>query len=362
MQPKAGLMSLRYLDRKSVYSLASVAAALLVTSLMIVPGPAYSQFREVSGKYVNTDYKLEITLPPGYKGQEITGYGSQVAVMVQFLEDYAENGLKSNSMILSMADYSNTPTSESELKDPKQTTEKSNPGVKCDFIVENKKIKVSGLDAYEWLSECKGPDNYHIKSRLINVDAGNHRWISLIYVSDPASNYDKFAAEFDKSLQSLKIGGTASTAPSSIAKFTLSESGTVALDKVIEGFAKGKHKADVEISASYTFEGKTKKVSIDKSSLSGTLTIDKGTSSEIKKTLSIQNLSVSADLKSISFTAKVSGSKSDTVTGKLTFTSAVNYDKKTDQNAAAGKNQLQVKIGKATLDTKKTATGMVDFA
>lgn len=126
----------------------------------------------------------------------------------------------------------------------------------------------------------------------------------------------------------------------------MQESGIAQLSNAEGTLDKGSHKAYVEISAGYTIVNK--KVTIDKKSLTGTLTIDKDSPKKLVKKLDVQSLTISGDRKTIDYTAKVSGS-SDKVTGKMVFGSPAGFDKKSDQSISPGKSTLTVVLGKTTL-------------
>lgn len=103
------------------------------------------------------------------------------------------------------------------------------------------------------------------------------------------------------------------------------------------------------------------KVVLDKETISGKVKIDERALSGQTRDLEIQKLDVSKDLKSVSFYAKIAKTKSDVVSGTLVFARPIGFEDGDDQSSPAGKNKLSVKIGKASLDAKKTAAGSIHF-
>lgn len=333
------------------------AAVLLAASFAAAPMRAYSQVpKEVAGKYANAEWGVEMVFPSGMKGMEMaTSYSVSVFM------SYDKAGDPGSMLMLNMMDLSKAPKYDGAGKSPPPAnppgTPAQDPGVKCDNP-STKNTTVSGKSATETVMKCSTKDG-SFKSKSVTVNLDKDRSISLMLMASPASNFDKYVGDFDKAVKTLKIGGSPESAPPALKKkLVLQESGTATLKSVESGLDKGSHKVLVEISAGYTV-AKDNKVTIDKKSVSGTLTIDKDSPKKLAKKLDVQSLSISADMKTIEYSAKVSGSSSDKVTGRLIFGSPVGYDKKTDQSTLSGKSSsLAVVLGKSTL-TLTEVTGRV---
>lgn len=298
----------------------AIVAVVLAISLLMAPGSSYSQspqgFKEVSGKYANSKYGVEIIFPEGYKGMELDVGAYTEVQLVGDAQLYMQIGAFSSYEA---------------------------------FTAAGKDIIVNGMRAKEFITE-QNIDGTDMIVRYISIPARDDLHVGFAF-SGEASDYKKEVGKFEKSLNTLKIkGAKVSNDSSTSSNFTILLEGFASLDKATDGFAKGYHTVYAKISGKYAID--KGKVAIDNNSLAGTLTIDNNT----VKTLTIQKLSLAEDLKTINFTAKAG--KSDTVTGKVAFSKALDFWKGVDRGAESQKSQLTVKVGKATLDTAKPGFGI----
>ena len=108
---------------------------------------------------------------------------------------------------------------------------------------------------------------------------------------------------------------------------------------------------------------------VDASSLQGKFTLNKADGQPCCDVVSIDSFTVSQDLKSVTYTAKVKGLQSyNTISGSLSFSNAIaNYKPDSvspccdSQHSIPGNNGLRATIGDVLFDAQNTAIGAIDF-
>lgn len=210
-------MTLGKSNKKSAYSLVSATAAfILIVSIVAVTGQAYAQMmpKQVSGKYVNSDWGLEIEFPSGWTGIESSFEEGITSVSLN--KGFSGDSFSMTSISLTMVDLSKAEeSSQEETTSPPGEAPTDVPDFKCDTeTISSADITINGVRATETVihTECTGAGmDMSTKFKSVSIELDENRSIELTYMANPASDYNKNIAEFDKSIQTLKIEGVAST-------------------------------------------------------------------------------------------------------------------------------------------------------
>jgi hypothetical protein len=327
-------------------------AGLLAVSVISSSPRAFSQGYgdEVTGKYFNSKYGVEVTFPSGWEGYESFSEGLAMVVMARGDADrimYSDLSTARTEMMMlvvmdrlgmGIRDVEGLPAlfSDGLMADrmPSETD--------CsDYSVDSR--FVSGHEGAGMVMKCT-IDGRDIVMRAVVAMPGKSRMVMLYYAAVPSS-LDMGQTEFDRVVQTLKVAKVTSTS------FTILATGVAAIDGDAGGLASGDHTVTIMITGDYSVD--RSRVKVDKKSLSGTLAISGVTGSE---DLRIQRIKVSTDMKRVEIKAK---GETATVTAKLFFPSAVDY--RNGAGPVEGDSQLRLKATSFALDTKKTGNGRIIF-
>lgn len=203
----------------SLISILSLTAAN--ASAQIPQGmPSMGGMTSISGKYINSQFGYEITLPAGWKGSEMSlDYMSTITTSPIPTSQQSEN-TGSSDVTMSILVGDKTKIDEAEKKGEAQFTpeakayaEKYKPT--CDSPQEST-TSIDGHDFQVSLVKCTySPDNPvmygTIKTKSYSAVINGISY-TFIYSGDPDS-FDKSVSLFDQSVQTLKLGnaGTVTT-------------------------------------------------------------------------------------------------------------------------------------------------------
>jgi hypothetical protein len=160
----------------------------------------------VSGKYVNSDFGIEIVFPEGWTGSEIPMemFGVKT-VMVAVVQDPNMMATGTGAMITL------TFTKKIEGSDPlPPPTTSMSPEAECNG--ENQEVEINGISAVEHVMECTSvdPSGNPISAKMKYYDIETENiFLFVTYMGVPPSLYEEHAAKFEESLKTLKVASAA---------------------------------------------------------------------------------------------------------------------------------------------------------
>src|SRR5579885_1147826 len=197
-------------------------AVLLVASISIISmavfsatpakaqAPSISLPKSISGNYSNSDTGIQISLPAGWSGNEISSSNMLTAIV-------APGGLmtQTNSTILMTINVSDKkqsdnnpplpqPPNTSKQPDCNQTSSASSLSSSPSATTTTTTIKLSGVNATETVMQCTLDNGSSMK---LKVDAlqTDKKWVTVSLMAIPPSVYDSEVAAFDSSVKTLKV-------------------------------------------------------------------------------------------------------------------------------------------------------------
>lgn len=156
--------------------------------------PTLSQPTQVSGRYSNLDYGLDIVLPNGWSGMEIKLPGGTTMVTV-----IPDNMPSTKGTLTTMMTITVTPKNQSTTP----PTEPANmpQDEKCSYSLATTKI-INDVNFSETVSECTGTAFMKMKSDIAQTDK---YYVNLSYIITPPSNYDSNVGIYDTTLGTIHL-------------------------------------------------------------------------------------------------------------------------------------------------------------
>lgn len=180
-----------------------LAIALLLASALFpfltgtAMGQAMPGMNEVSGRYVNEEFGVEIMFPDGWTGFEFTTEGT-LSVMTS--EDDILSGGATRFISFGVVDkdqVADIPDPTSQPQDGDQQVDCSEPAIGT--------IQVSGRTGYQTVTECTQDDGQVYKYKAVSVETQTH-WVTVVYAS-PIEAFAEDEANFDSAVESLVVEG-----------------------------------------------------------------------------------------------------------------------------------------------------------
>jgi hypothetical protein len=177
--------------------------------------PSISLPKSISGNYSNSDAGIQISLPAGWSGNEISSSNMLTAIV-------APGGLmtQTNSTILMAINVSDKKQSDNSppLPQPPNTSKQpdcnqtssaspspsSSSSSSATATTTTTTIKLSGVNATETVMQCTLDNGSSMK---LKVDAlqTDKKWVTVSLMAIPPSVYDSEVAAFDSSVKTLKV-------------------------------------------------------------------------------------------------------------------------------------------------------------
>lgn len=147
---------------------------------------------QITGKYSNSVYGVDITLPDGWSGMELKSSTSTAITAMP-------GGMSSSQMPPAMMFV--TMVEKSSTTAPPTKPQNLPQGEKCDDPAISSKT-VSGLSLTEYVIECSGTTSMKIKT---DVAQTSQYYVSASFVAMPASNYDSNVGTFDTAVGTMHV-------------------------------------------------------------------------------------------------------------------------------------------------------------
>lgn len=181
-----------------------MAAFVSVPSLKAYAQPAAPQVQEISGKYVNTDASMEITLPDGWSGPATT-FGKFSSVVA------APGGIKGITqtpdamMVVSIVTKNST--AEKTLPDTANQPPTTQQGQKADCKDPSvSQVTINGMNGDVITIECTSAGKtWFIKNYYFQTE---ERFIGVALVATSETAYNSNLGTFDDSAHTLKVANT----------------------------------------------------------------------------------------------------------------------------------------------------------
>ncbi len=168
--------------------------------------------KKVEGKYANPDTGIEVELPEGWSGFEMSlAMGSMNTMMVVAAQGGIEPDEIMDTMpekpVIMLAVISMPVTEDMESTDnPPQLNQE---GMECTSI-SFKTVKVSGVDSLEAIIECTSNvdgKEVHAKGKtfFMNQESAEKTGSVTVMFAAPSDMYDATVNEFDESVKTLKV-------------------------------------------------------------------------------------------------------------------------------------------------------------
>lgn len=178
-----------------------LAGVLAVAMLPFFGGMASGQIpgmSEVSGRYVNEEFGVEIVFPDGWEGFELVS-GDVLSVMTSEDDVFGGEVIKFISFGV---------VAKSQVQDPtdpiEQTQDQQDQQVECETpVIES--IQVSGKRGYQTSVECEQVDGQTYKYKAVSVETETH-WATVVYAA-PGPEFDEDESNFDSTVDSLRVDG-----------------------------------------------------------------------------------------------------------------------------------------------------------
>ena len=169
------------------------------TSMPAMP----NQPSEVSGKYSNPEFGVDVTLPNRWSGMEmkLPGGSAIVTAMPGGMQSASEKA-PTTMMSLAMTTKNTTKTPPSAIPDNIPKDEK------CNQISTSTK-KINNVSFIESIIECTGVTSVKMKTDVAQTDK---YYISMSYIATPSSNYDTDVANFDSALGTIQVANAIESA------------------------------------------------------------------------------------------------------------------------------------------------------
>src|SRR5579875_2108657 len=200
----------------SVLAAAVLFSILCCVAFSFLTTPASAQMpniylpKTIMGNYSNPDFGIQISLPAGWSGNEISSSNMLTAIV-------APGGLmtQTNSTILMTINVSDKkqsdnnpplpqPPNTSKQPDCNQTSSASSLSSSPSATTTTTTIKLSGVNATETVMQCTLDNGSSMK---LKVDAlqTDKKWVTVSLMAIPPSVYDSEVAAFDSSVKTLKV-------------------------------------------------------------------------------------------------------------------------------------------------------------
>ena len=164
------------------------------------------QQQEVSGKYVNSEHGVEVTIPNGWSGMASDFKDPTTGEWISGFQAM-QGGFEANMASMQNGEFAIIVLSimdkpEEETTDPPDVEPPTDEfDVDCDLI-EMEKISVNRKDTMMVEAQCEG--DISMKSRMHHF-ATNEKIISYAYMTSPSSEFDNNISNFEDSVNTVKI-------------------------------------------------------------------------------------------------------------------------------------------------------------
>ena len=160
---------------------------------------------EVSGKYVNSDHGVEVTIPEGWSGMESNFKEPSTDEWISGFQ-VMEGGLNANMAAMQEGKFAIIMLSIIDIPEDKTPPEPQPPSdefdAKCDDITVEK-IKMNNKDVMKMEAECKGTD-VSMKTRAYHY-LTSEKIVMFGYTTSPASDFDNDLNKFEESVKTLTV-------------------------------------------------------------------------------------------------------------------------------------------------------------
>ena len=174
----------------------SVSAQDYPTSIPNMPS-----MQQISGKYTNADTGLNIVLPTGWNGYEMTTVNGTLVTAMMPPSD--SSSMQSTYMMVAMID-------KSKVKTPPSTPPPANPNQKVECKQDSTTaVTINGMSGIQVIMSCTG--DVSTKMKVLEFQTDKY-YISTVF-GDTAASFDSNVPAFDGSVNTLQIPNTTS-APS----------------------------------------------------------------------------------------------------------------------------------------------------
>jgi len=179
-----------------------IIALLLASALFpflsgTVMGQGMPGMNEVSGRYVNEEFGVEIMFPDGWAGFEFLTEGT-LSVMTS--EDDILSGEATKFISFGVVDKGQV----EDVPDPTTQTQDGDQEIDCSEPIVGT-IQVSGKTGYQTVTECMQDDGQVYKYKAVSVETQTN-WVTVVYVS-PIEEFAEDEANFDSAVESLVVEG-----------------------------------------------------------------------------------------------------------------------------------------------------------
>lgn len=189
-----------------VYVIITLTLTILIVGLngkvysqMFAPPYQLPQSKQVSGKYVNPGFGLEIVFPEGFNGYETSSVGY---TDIELTSGVA--GVPSTAIIsLIMTDYG---SSIQALQGNVTNAFNINPNGQNDMACSPTTgcVKIGGMNAQVFSSESS-TGGYFIKSKSYSVVLGPYKTFQITYQGASQQGYDSNLGKFEDALKTIKF-------------------------------------------------------------------------------------------------------------------------------------------------------------
>jgi hypothetical protein len=153
-----------------------------------------SQPTQISGKYTNSNYGVDIAIPDGWSGMEMTSGSSTIVTAMPGGMESAQTGTPSTMMTIVMMTKDTTKPPPTQPQNMPQDEKCGDPSITTKTV--------NGVNLLEGVVECTGTTSMKMKYDVAQTDK---YYVNVSYIAMPSSNYDSNVSAFDTALGSLQV-------------------------------------------------------------------------------------------------------------------------------------------------------------
>jgi len=171
--------------------------------------------QEVSGKYANSDFGVEVVIPDGWSGMAsdfkdpttgdwITGFQVMQGGIDVNMAAMVNGEFEAITLSIMDKQPGDTGNDLPDIRPPSSSTNGDEEfDVECSIITAEK-IPVNGKDVMKMEASCEGSD-VSMQSRVYHYATADEKIVSYAYMTSPASEFDKNINTFEDSVKTLTI-------------------------------------------------------------------------------------------------------------------------------------------------------------
>ncbi len=197
------------------------------------------QQKAVSGKYMNSDHGVEVTIPDGWSGMASDFKDPSSGEWISGFQ-VMEGGFEANLASMQNGEFEIISLSimqkseENETDPPEFNPPTEDFDVDCNVIVAEK-ISVNNKDIMILEAQCEG-DDISMHSKMYHF-ATNEKIISYAYMTSPSSNFENNIRNFENSAKTIKIENQVSVSYEIPEDMTIEEAISDARDTTVEAIS-----------------------------------------------------------------------------------------------------------------------------